>query len=147
MAQTQSTGRRKSARKTKRLLSAGQVHILATFNNTIVTITDTQGNTLAWGSSGSAGFKGSRKSTAYAAQQVAQDAARQALGNADLGFHPGSGSQRPLVRGCTARGNKEHKHRQGKRQGFVRELHAPEYKVGGGSIQQGSDSSQARGSD
>lgn len=54
-------------------------YILATFNNTIVTITDLQGNVIAWSSAGRVGFKGSRKSTAYAAQQVAQDAARQAM--------------------------------------------------------------------
>ncbi len=56
-------------------VSAGQVHIQATFNNTIVTITDTKGQVLAWASAGSAGFKGSRKSTAYAAQLASQKAA------------------------------------------------------------------------
>ena len=79
MAQTATTGRRKSARKTKRLLSAGQVHILATFNNTIVTITDPQGNTVCWGSSGSAGFKGSRKSTPFAARLAAEQAIKVAM--------------------------------------------------------------------
>ena len=54
-------------------------NILATFNNTQVTITDMQGNLLGWSSAGRVGFKGSRKSTAFAAQQVAQDAARQAM--------------------------------------------------------------------
>ena len=69
-------------RKTKRSISAGQVHITATFNNTIVTITDKQGNTVVWGSSGSAGFKGSRKSTPFAARLAAEKAikAAQALG-------------------------------------------------------------------
>jgi small subunit ribosomal protein S11 len=57
----------------------GVAHILATFNNTQVTITDMQGNLIGWSSAGRVGFKGSRKSTAYAAQQVAQDAARQAM--------------------------------------------------------------------
>ena len=57
----------------------GIANILATFNNTNVTITDMQGNLLGWSSAGRVGFKGSRKSTAYAAQQVAQDAARQAM--------------------------------------------------------------------
>ena len=57
----------------------GVANILATFNNTQVTITDMQGNLLGWSSAGRVGFKGSRKSTAYAAQQVAQDAARQAM--------------------------------------------------------------------
>ena len=57
----------------------GVANILATFNNTQVTITDMQGNLIGWSSAGRVGFKGSRKSTAYAAQQVAQDAARQAM--------------------------------------------------------------------
>lgn len=57
----------------------GIANILATFNNTQVTITDMQGNLLGWSSAGRVGFKGSRKSTAFAAQQVAQDAARQAM--------------------------------------------------------------------
>jgi small subunit ribosomal protein S11 len=58
---------------------AGVANILATFNNTQVTITDMQGNLIGWSSAGRVGFKGSRKSTAYAAQMVAQDAARQAM--------------------------------------------------------------------
>ena len=57
----------------------GVANILATFNNTQVTITDAHGNLIGWSSAGRVGFKGSRKSTAYAAQQVAQDAARQAM--------------------------------------------------------------------
>lgn len=60
-------------------IAAGIANILATFNNTQVTITDMQGNLIGWSSAGRVGFKGSRKSTAYAAQQVAQDAARQAM--------------------------------------------------------------------
>ena len=60
-------------------ISSGIANILATFNNTQVTITDLHGNLLGWSSAGRVGFKGSRKSTAYAAQQVAQDAARQAM--------------------------------------------------------------------
>jgi small subunit ribosomal protein S11 len=60
-------------------ISVGVACILATFNNTQVTITDAQGNLIGWSSAGRVGFKGSRKSTAYAAQQVAQDAARQAM--------------------------------------------------------------------
>jgi len=60
-------------------ISVGVANILATFNNTNVTITDMQGNVLGWSSAGRVGFKGSRKSTAFAAQQVAQDAARQAM--------------------------------------------------------------------
>jgi small subunit ribosomal protein S11 len=58
---------------------AGIANILATFNNTQVTITDAHGNLIGWSTAGRVGFKGSRKSTAYAAQQVAQDAARQAM--------------------------------------------------------------------
>lgn len=60
---------------------SGVAHILATFNNTIVTITDANGNVIGWSSAGKVGFKGSRKSTAYAAQMVAQDACRQAMGH------------------------------------------------------------------
>jgi small subunit ribosomal protein S11 len=60
---------------------SGVAHVLATFNNTIVTITDTKGNVIGWSSAGKVGFKGSRKSTAYAAQMVAQDASRQAMGH------------------------------------------------------------------
>src|SRR5947208_2771604 len=59
----------------------GVAHILSTFNNTIVTITDMNGNVIGWSSAGKVGFKGSRKSTAYAAQMVAQDASRQAMGH------------------------------------------------------------------
>ncbi len=59
----------------------GIAHVLATFNNTIVSITDLSGNVLGWSSAGKAGFRGSRKSTAYAAQMVAQDACRQAMGH------------------------------------------------------------------
>jgi small subunit ribosomal protein S11 len=60
-------------------ISSGIANILATFNNTLVSITDMQGHVIGWSSAGRVGFKGSRKSTAYAAQQVAQDAARQAM--------------------------------------------------------------------
>jgi small subunit ribosomal protein S11 len=66
------------AKHAKNIFS-GIANILATFNNTQVSITDAHGNLIGWSSSGRAGFKGSRKSTAYAAQQVAQDAARQAM--------------------------------------------------------------------
>jgi small subunit ribosomal protein S11 len=59
----------------------GIAHVYATFNNTIVTITDLNGNVIGWSSAGKVGFKGSRKSTAYAAQLVAQDASRQAMGH------------------------------------------------------------------
>jgi len=66
------------AKGAKNIIS-GVANILATFNNTIVSITDMQGHVIGWSSAGRVGFKGSRKSTAYAAQQVAQDAARQAM--------------------------------------------------------------------
>jgi small subunit ribosomal protein S11 len=66
------------AKHAKNIIS-GVANILATFNNTQVTITDLHGNLIGWSSAGRVGFKGSRKSTAYAAQQVAQDAARQAM--------------------------------------------------------------------
>ncbi len=62
-------------------IHSGIAHVYATFNNTIVTITDLTGNVIGWSSAGKVGFKGSRKSTAYAAQLVAQDAARQAMGH------------------------------------------------------------------
>src|SRR6266513_3146792 len=60
---------------------SGFAHVLSTFNNTIVTITDLNGKVIGWSSAGKVGFKGSRKSTAYAAQMVAQDASRQAMGH------------------------------------------------------------------
>ena len=65
-------------KKAKRNVPNGVAHIQSTFNNTIVTITDAQGNAIAWSSSGSQGFKGSRKSTPYAAQVAAEDAGRKA---------------------------------------------------------------------
>ena len=80
MAQSVRAARRKGgAKKVKRTLSSGQVHINATFNNTIVTVTDHQGNTVAWGSAGSAGFKGSRKSTPFAARLAAEQAIKAAM--------------------------------------------------------------------
>ncbi|HEY5751705.1 MAG TPA: 30S ribosomal protein S11 [Chthoniobacterales bacterium] len=62
-------------------IHTGIAHVLATFNNTIVSITDQTGAIIGWSSAGKVGFKGSRKSTAYAAQMVAQDACRQAMGH------------------------------------------------------------------
>jgi small subunit ribosomal protein S11 len=79
MAQSVRQSRRTSgAKKAKRTLSSGQVHVFASFNNTIVTVTDTSGNTVAWGSAGSAGFKGSRKSTPFAARLAAEQAIKAA---------------------------------------------------------------------
>ncbi len=71
------------ARRERRMVPQGQVHIQSTFNNTIITVTDPQGNTLTWTTTGSAGFKGSRKSTPYAAQLAAGQAAKQAM---DMGM-------------------------------------------------------------
>ena len=80
MAQNVRSARRGStARKVKRTLSSAQVHIFASFNNTIVTVTDAQGNTVCWASSGSAGFKGSRKSTPFAARLAAEQALKTAM--------------------------------------------------------------------
>jgi small subunit ribosomal protein S11 len=73
------TGRKIIKAKHAKNIVSGIANILATFNNTQVTITDAHGNLIGWSTAGRAGFKGSRKSTAYAAQQVAQDAARQAM--------------------------------------------------------------------
>jgi small subunit ribosomal protein S11 len=73
------TGKKKSfKKKEKRVVHSGLVHIQATFNNTIVTITDGEGNTVSWSSSGSLGFRGSRKGTPFAAQQAALTAAGKA---------------------------------------------------------------------
>ncbi len=77
-------GRRRqtqSRKKVKKMVPRGVAHIFATFNNTIVTITDPQGNTVSWASAGAAGFRGSRKSTPYAARLAAQNAARTAQDN------------------------------------------------------------------
>lgn len=71
------TGGRLKRRERKNIIS-GVAHINATFNNTLITITDVQGNAIAWSSAGSQGFKGSRKSTPYAAQMAAEDAGRKA---------------------------------------------------------------------
>ena len=69
----------RTKRKEKKNIPSGIVHIQSTFNNTIVTITDPSGNVVAWSSSGVQGFKGSRKSTPFAAQVAAEDAARKAM--------------------------------------------------------------------
>ena len=71
--------RAKGRRRERKSVPAGRAYIQSTFNNTIVTLTDPQGNVIAWGSSGTAGFKGSRKGTPYAAQLAARDAARKAM--------------------------------------------------------------------
>ena len=71
----------KSKRRVKKNVSAGIAHIHSTFNNTIVTITDTQGNAISWSSAGALGFKGSRKSTPFAAQMASETAAKTAVEN------------------------------------------------------------------
>ena len=78
MAKPPAGGRRPKRRERKNV-SYGTAHIKSSFNNTIITITDQQGNTLAWASSGNVGFKGSRKSTPFAAQLAAETAARRAM--------------------------------------------------------------------
>ena len=72
MARPQRRRDRRSVRRERKHVPHGQVHIMASFNNTIITVTDLQGNALCWSSSGSSGFKGSRKSTPFAAQLAAQ---------------------------------------------------------------------------
>ena len=69
----------RSKKKEKKNIPSGVVHIQSTFNNTIVTVTDPAGNVVAWSSSGVQGFKGSRKSTPFAAQMAAEDAAKKAM--------------------------------------------------------------------
>ena len=71
---------RKSRRRERKNITSGVAHVNASFNNTMITITDAQGNTIAWSSSGTMGFKGSRKSTPYAAQMAAEDAGKKADG-------------------------------------------------------------------
>lgn len=88
-------------KKDKKNVVSGVVHINATFNNTMITITDHQGNTIAWSSAGSQGFKGSRKSTPYAAQVAAEKAASRAIEhgmkNVDVEIMgPGSGRESAL---------------------------------------------------
>jgi len=78
MAKEQSTGRGKVRKREKNNITSGVAHVNASFNNTMITITDAQGNTISWSSSGTKGFKGSRKSTPYAAQVAAEDAGKKA---------------------------------------------------------------------
>ena len=79
MAKQQSAARRNAAKKrVKKNVERGQAHIQSSFNNTIVTLTDSQGNALSWASAGGLGFKGSRKSTPYAAQMAAETATKAA---------------------------------------------------------------------
>ncbi|MDX2184152.1 MAG: 30S ribosomal protein S11 [Gemmatimonadaceae bacterium] len=88
-----------TGKKTKKVVDAeGLAHVNATFNNTIITITDANGNAVAWGSAGKAGFKGSKKSTPFAATVAAEQAAREALSAGMKRVHvkvqgPGSGRE------------------------------------------------------
>ena len=75
---TAPAGRAKVRKREKKNITSGVAHVNASFNNTMITITDAQGNTIAWSSSGTMGFKGSRKSTPYAAQVAAEDAGKKA---------------------------------------------------------------------
>ena len=95
-------GTQKLRKKDRKNVVSGVVHINATFNNTMITVTDAQGNTIAWSSSGSLGFKGSRKSTPYAAQVAAEKAASKAIEhgmkNVDVEIlGPGSGRESALI--------------------------------------------------
>ena len=74
-----STGKRVTKKRVKKNVERGQAHIQSSFNNTIVTLTDAQGNALSWASAGGLGFRGSRKSTPYAAQMAAETAVKVAL--------------------------------------------------------------------
>ena len=97
-------------RRERKNITSGTAHVNATFNNTMITITDAQGNTIAWSSSGSQGFKGSRKSTPYAAQVAAEDAGRKAMehGMRTLEIEvkgPGFGPRIGTARACSRWGS------------------------------------------
>jgi small subunit ribosomal protein S11 len=79
MATAKKPGKSRTRRRVKKNIAYGQAHIKTSFNNTIVTLTDTQGNVIAWESAGSVGFKGSRKSTPFAAQVTADAAAKKGM--------------------------------------------------------------------
>lgn len=106
MADPKRKGR--SKKKSRKVESNGVVHIKSTFNNTIITISDSNGNTISWGSAGKVGFKGSKKSTPFAAQQAATTAAKEAM---DMGLRrveievkgPGSGRE-AAIRSLSAAG-------------------------------------------
>jgi small subunit ribosomal protein S11 len=91
----------RARKKEKKNVVVGVAHVAATFNNTIITISDTQGNTVSWSSAGSLGFKGSRKSTPYAAQVAAEDAGKKAVEHGMRSLEvevsgPGSGRESAL---------------------------------------------------
>lgn len=96
-----SAARRRGKKKVKKNIPMGIAHIQATFNNTIVTITDMNGNTIAWSSAGIVGFKGARKGTPFAAQMAAEDAAKKAMEHGVRTIHvyikgPGAGREAAL---------------------------------------------------
>ncbi len=100
-AQASAAAPARAKRKDRKNVPEGMAYIVATFNNTIVTLTDKGGNVLAWSSSGSKGFKGSRKSTPFAAQMAADDAAKKAMEHGLQTVHvqvkgPGSGRESAL---------------------------------------------------
>jgi len=93
--------RTRTRRREKKNISSGIAHVNASFNNTMITITDAQGNAISWSSAGTMGFKGSRKSTPYAAQMAAEDAGKKAqehgMRNLDVEVRgPGSGRESAL---------------------------------------------------
>jgi len=98
----------KSSKKSRKVDANGIVHVKSTFNNTIITLADTNGKTISWGSSGRVGFKGSKKSTPFAAQQASTNAAKEAM---DMGLRrvevwvkgPGSGRE-AAIRSLSAAG-------------------------------------------
>lgn len=101
MARANKKDKQATRKKVKKNIQNGVCHISSTFNNTIVTITDTSGNAVSWSSAGARGFKGSRKSTPFAAQLAGEDAARKAMehGLKSVAVHlkgPGSGREAAL---------------------------------------------------
>ncbi len=79
MAQAAKPSRKSNVKKTRRSISSATVHVFASFNNTIITVSDSQGNTVCWSSSGAVGYKGSRKSTPFAARVAAEEAMKKAV--------------------------------------------------------------------
>ena len=108
MAEAKGKGRKPRRKKDKKVEAVGFAHIQSTFNNTIITLTDTKGDVISWAASGMVGFKGSRKSTPFAAQLAAEKAAKEAL---ELGLRrvevrvrgPGSGRE-AAIRSLTIAG-------------------------------------------
>jgi small subunit ribosomal protein S11 len=108
LAEAKGKGRRPRKKKDKKVEAVGFAHIQSTFNNTIITLTDTKGDVISWAASGMVGFKGSRKSTPFAAQLAAEKAAKEAL---ELGLRrvevrvrgPGSGRE-AAIRSLTIAG-------------------------------------------